>query len=131
MGLRKADYRVVADTGSTDDTVKILTRNNVTVLGLKDCVHIDRYNISVKPWRFDTARNAALCLVPADADVCLTLDMDELIDDDFVEKLREVWIPGVTTIATVPFDTGLIWMAQRVHARHGFVWQVFYWSVFD
>ena len=53
------------------------------------------HHVSVKPWRFDVARNASLALVPADADVCLTLDMDELINDDFIDKIREVWIPGV------------------------------------
>ena len=60
-----ADYRVVADTGSTDDTVERLTKAGVTV-----------HRIGVRPWRFDLARNAAMALIPNDADVCCTMDMD-------------------------------------------------------
>jgi glycosyltransferase involved in cell wall biosynthesis len=44
-----ADYRIVADTGSTDDTVERLSRVGVTV-----------HKIAVKPWRFDVARNTAM-----------------------------------------------------------------------
>lgn len=49
-----ADYRIVADTGSTDETVERLTRAAVTV-----------HRIAVRPWRFDVARNAAMALIPA------------------------------------------------------------------
>jgi hypothetical protein len=59
------DYRVVADTGSTDGTVERLEKAGVTV-----------HKIAIRPWRFDDARNAALALVPADADVCVTMDME-------------------------------------------------------
>src|SRR5690348_5426988 len=61
----EADYRIVADTGSTDGTVERLTRAGVTV-----------HSIRVRPWRFDVARNAAMALLPADVDVCLSMDMD-------------------------------------------------------
>ena len=118
MSTKKADYRVVADTGSTDDTVMQLIKHGVTV-----------HSITVKPWRFDVARNCALvssclhdligkALVPADADVCLTLDMDEVIADDFVDKLRMVWIPEKHTLGMVPFNTGSVWLAQRVRIRY-------------
>ena len=48
-----ADYRIVADTGSSDDTVERLTRAGVTV-----------HRIAIRPWRFDDARNAAMALHP-------------------------------------------------------------------
>ena len=54
-----ADYRIVADTGSSDDTVERLTRAGVTV-----------HQIAIRPWRFDDARNAAMALIPDDVDVC-------------------------------------------------------------
>jgi len=50
---KEADYLFIADTGSSDKTVEIAR-------GLGIVCHI----ISVKPWRFDDARNASLALLP-------------------------------------------------------------------
>ena len=106
-----ADIRIVADTGSTDNTVQLLNQHR-----------IETYEISVVPFRFDDARNAALALVPADVDICVSLDMDEVPDPDFFDKLREHWQPD-TDRAWVMWDTGTIWANNnRVHARHGFRW---------
>lgn len=106
-----ADIRVVCDTGSTDRTVEILREHGVIV-----------HEISVKPWRFDVARNAALSLVPGDIDICLSLDMDELVDDDFFDKVKEHWKPGANK-GWCEFDTGYVWLATRLHARHGIYWK--------
>ena len=62
---KDADYHVIADTGSTYKTVEIAKKLGIQV-----------YTISVKPWRFDDARNASLALVPADADYCIAMDLD-------------------------------------------------------
>ena len=72
-GTKDADVRVVVDTGSTDRTVKMLQAAPRVIV----------HQISVKPFRFDDARNAALALIPADVDVCLSLDMDEIPEKDF------------------------------------------------
>ena len=69
---KDADLRIVADAGSTDGTQELLRSMGAIV-----------YDISVQPWRFDTARNTALSLVPADVDVCLSLDMDEVPSPNF------------------------------------------------
>jgi glycosyltransferase involved in cell wall biosynthesis len=82
-----ADYRIVADTGSTDDTVERLRKAGVTV-----------YRIAVDPWRFDTARNAAMALIPADADVCLTLDMDRYLEPGWRLKLEAAWTQETTAL---------------------------------
>ena len=58
-----ADGVVVLDTGSTDGTPDALR-----ALGAEVSV------AELIPWRFDRARNFALSLVPADADVCVALD---------------------------------------------------------
>jgi glycosyltransferase involved in cell wall biosynthesis len=106
-----ADVRIVADTGSTDNTVQLLNQ-----------YRIETYEINVSPFRFDDARNAALALVPADVDVCVSLDMDEVPDPDFLDKIRDAWVPG-TERAWVAWDTGQQWMNNnRVHARHGYRW---------
>lgn len=106
-----ADIRIVCDTGSTDRTVEILREHGVTV-----------YEIHVKPWRFDVSRNTALNLIPNDIDVCLSLDMDETLDDDFFDKVREHYVPGANKI-WCDFDTGHTWLCARMHSRHGMYWK--------
>ena len=63
-----ADGVFVLDTGSTDDTVKALIAAGAKVE--------QRF---VEPWRFDTARNTALAMVPVDIDACVILDLDEVL----------------------------------------------------
>ena len=62
---KDADLLLIADTGSTDDTVKIARENGVVA-----------HEICVTPWRFDHARNASIALIPKDIDVCICLDAD-------------------------------------------------------
>lgn len=105
-----ADVRVVADTGSTDGTVDMLREAGVAVS-----------SISVKPWRFDVARNAALALVPEDVDVCLILDMDEVPEKDFFDKVRKAYKPEYTR-GWIRLHTHNEWSANRLHSRHGYLW---------
>jgi len=114
-----ADYRIVADTGSTDGTQGVLRDMGVTV-----------HDISVQPWRFDRARDAALALVPADADVCITVDMDEVLADGWRYALEEAWKDGTTRLHyryvwnwVVPGQQpGVTFMGERCHSRHGYRW---------
>ncbi len=75
---KDADYLLIADTGSTDKTVKLAKKLGVNVI-----------NISIKPWRFDDARNAALASLPDDIDMCISLDMDEVLDEGWREALEK------------------------------------------
>src|ERR1700744_6250697 len=75
-----ADVRLVADTGSTDDTKKILENNGVIVR-----------DIRIKPWRFDRARDASMIMLPADLDVIIALDMDEVLRPGWCEALERAW----------------------------------------
>ncbi len=111
-----ADYRVVADTGSTDDTVARLTRAGVTV-----------HRIAVRPWRFDDARNAALALVPDDVDVCITMDMDEFLEPGWRPKLEARWAPDLAALyCTLALRTSVddpapkSWPAKKFHRRFGY-----------
>lgn len=111
QGCQGADLVVVADTGSTDGTAELLTKLGATV-----------HQIKVEPFRFDDARNTALALVPADVDICVSLDLDEVPDEGFFDKLRQQWQPD-TDRAWVMWDTGSIWANNnRVHRRHGYRW---------
>ena len=108
---KDADYHIIADTGSTDDTVKIAKELGISV-----------YEVSVKPFRFDDARNAALALVPVDADICLSLDMDEVPEEGAIHTIKETWEED-TTRGWLWWETGSKWKNNnRLHARHGYRW---------
>lgn len=109
---RGADVRLVADTGSTDRTVELLEAGGVTVA-----------RISVRPWRFDMARNAALALLPDDVDLCLSLDLDEVLEPGFFDEVRDAWADhGGFGRGRHWIHTGAWWQAERLHARHGYRW---------
>ena len=115
-----ADYLVVLDTGSTDNTVDLLKKGGA-IVGYKE----------ITPWRFDVARNEALKLVPEDADVVIAVDLDERIQPGWREALEKHWTPGTDqmnywlhdkfldkemTIPTVQ-DNRL-----KIFRRHGIEW---------
>jgi glycosyltransferase involved in cell wall biosynthesis len=112
QSAKDADLLLIADTGSTDDTVKIAKENGVTV-----------HDICVTPWRFDHARNASLMLIPKDYDVCICLDADEVMEPGWREEIERVWTPE-TTHLRYKFDwsLGIVFYSEKIHARHGYYW---------
>lgn len=109
---READLIFVADTGSTDDTVRILEDYGATVA-----------HISIQPWRFDDARNAALAMLPADFDICVSLDIDEVLQPGWREEIERVWMSSTTRLR-YGFDwgAGIAFQYEKIHARHGYRW---------
>src|SRR5690606_24024470 len=83
------------------------------------------YDICVSPWRFDVARNAALALVPADIDVCVSIDIDEVLEPGWREEVERVWEPGKTTLLRYVYDwgKGIVFEYEKIHARHGYYWK--------
>jgi hypothetical protein len=119
---READYRLVVDTGSTDNTVQLLRDAGIHVA-----------HAAIKPWRFDDARNVALNLLPADIDVCFSLDMDERPRTGWREALDRVWQPD-TQLLYHQFHSSRTksYYGCRFHSRDGFRWtgayhEVIYW----
>ncbi len=110
---KDADYIVIADTGSSDDTLE---------KALKYTKYA--YPISIQPWRFDHARNASLALVPADADICICLDLDEVLETGWREEIESIWVLGETTRLSYKFDwgSGVVFFSDKIHARHGYYW---------
>jgi glycosyltransferase involved in cell wall biosynthesis len=118
---KDADYLLIADTGSTDKTVRLAKKLGVNVV-----------KISVKPWRFDDARNAALALLPEDVDMCVSLDMDEILAPGWREALeavddgstqinyKYVWSWRDPISKTKP---QVIYITNKVHTRHGYRWK--------
>ena len=84
--MAEADGVYVLDTGSTDGTVQRLQ-----ALG----ANVQRRVFD--PWRFDTARNASMDLVPPDADILVCTDLDEVLAPGWRAALEKAWRPGCTT----------------------------------
>ena len=107
-----ADYVVIADTGSTDGTMEAARQAGAIV-----------HSICVKPWRFDIARDAALALVPADVDVCISLDLDEILEDGWRDEIENVWKPETTRLR-YKFDwgCGISFYYEKIHHRFGYHW---------
>lgn len=112
-----ADYRIVADTGSTDETVARLINAGVTV-----------HRIAVRPWRFDDARNAAMALLPDDVDVCCTMDMDRFLEPGWRPKLEAAWKPETTALYCQTIYISSVddprplrqWPTKNFHHRWGY-----------
>ena len=118
--MQEADEIIVLDTGSTDDTVEKLKKRNVKV-----------YEKKIYPWRFDTARNEALALVPKDADICVSTDLDEVFVPGWREILEKNWQEQNPTRARYTYNWKLdeqnnprvTFLANKIHNRTDYHWQ--------
>lgn len=119
-----ADEIVICDTGSTDDTWERLIE-----LWKKNSHKMDVNRISVNPWRFDDARNASLALVSADVDVCICLDLDEVLQPEWRKAIEEAWTPETTRLRYnyiwnwVDGKPGVTYYADKIHTRSGYKWK--------
>jgi glycosyltransferase involved in cell wall biosynthesis len=115
---KDADYHILADTGSTDRTVEIARDLGITVVP-----------ITVSPFRFDDARNASLAVVPADADYCIALDVDEVLAPGWRKHLEAAFARGIdrpTYRRIEAFDDEGNVLTEfdgfKVHRRNGIRW---------
>ena len=116
--MQEADGVYVLDTGSTDDTVQKLKSEGAIVT-----------EEIITPWRFDTARNLSLSLVPPDADICVCTDLDECFLPGWRAKVEEAWARGADQLRykyvwsyTQDGREDVVFYADKIHARQGFVW---------
>lgn len=122
-----ADSITFCDTGSTDCTLEI-ARFNLRPQ------HI--HQISIDPWRFDDAHNAALALVPADADICIPLHLDERLTEGWRDRIEAAWNKSAfwkvkysqrlypnSIEYPYKFSDDLTFMQRRIHGRKGFHWR--------
>lgn len=112
-----ADVRLIVDTGSTDATIARARAKGVKV-----------YSREIHPWRFDTARNTALAMLPDDVDLCVTLDLDEVLLPGWREAL-EALSPETTRpryryiFSRNPDGTeAFTYAGHSAHSRHGYRW---------
>lgn len=116
--MSEADGVVVLDTGSDDATVEKLRARGAEVT-------VE----AVVPWRFDTARNRSLELVPENVDICVCTDLDEVFRPGWREELERIWVPGAGQASyryTWSFNPdgseGVTFWYEKIHARHGYRW---------
>ena len=109
---KDADLILLADTGSTDRTIEVAEECGVQV-----------HQICITPWRFDHARNASIALIPKDMDICVCIDVDEVLEPGWREEIERVWTDKTTRLRYM-FDwgSGIKFQYEKIHARHGYYW---------
>jgi len=115
---KEADSLHILDTGSVDRTV-----STATDLG----VDVARWTFD--PFRFDAARTFALSLVPSDVDMCIALDMDEVLVEGWRDHVEKAYSDGVTrprykyVWSWKDGKEGLIFGGNKIHSRFGYGWK--------
>ncbi len=117
--VKEADDIYVLDTGSTDNSVKLLKKKGCHVKVKK-----------IDPWRFDVARNLSLEMIPKDADVCVCLDLDEIFLPGWRQEIEQIWDSNTTRLKYMYHwklkedGTPLVYFyTDKIHARQGYHWK--------
>lgn len=79
---KDADFHLILDTGSTDNTVNVAKDLGISV-----------HKAFFDPWDESMAKNVAMSLLPKDIDVCILLDLDQTI---YTENWKEILIENLT-----------------------------------
>lgn len=107
-----ADLILIADTGSTDKTAQVARECGAVV-----------HDICISPWRFDKARDTALALIPREYDVCISLDLDEVLEPGWREEIERVWKEDTTRLRyKYDWGHGITFFYEKIHHRHGYHW---------
>jgi len=121
---KDADHILVVDTGSTDDTLAKLDK------GLHKYLNLDYKSVKVVPWRFDLPRNYSLMSLPEDIDICICLDVDEILVDGWRTIIEKEWEQGIDRLRykyvwswNDDGTEGVTYHADKIHTRHGFRWK--------
>ena len=116
--IKEADYICVLDTGSNDNSVKKFKE-----LGIEVKKKI------INPWRFDIARNESLKIIPKDTDICICLDLDEVMLPGWKDELLKIWNKNITRIKYLynwKLDKNnkplISFYADKIHAYNKYIW---------
>ena len=116
--MSEADGVYVLDTGSTDNSVNLLKQYGAVV-----------NTATISPWRFDTARNMSMDLLPEDCDICVSTDLDEQFRPGWRKALEQSWTADTARARyryTWNFNPdgseGVVFYSDKIHARKGFRW---------
>jgi tetratricopeptide (TPR) repeat protein len=116
--MKEADKIFVLDTGSTDNTVKLLKSHNINVRKKR-----------IKPWRFDVARNESLKMIPKDYDVCVCTDLDEVFNKNWRKEIEEKWKENTNRLRYIynwsldEYNNPKVsFYYEKIHSRNGYKW---------
>ena len=116
--MKEADNIYVLDTGSTDNTVKLLKQKGVIVKKKK-----------IDPWRFDVARNESIKLIPKDYEICVCTDLDEVFNKGWRKEIEKVWKPNTNRLQYIynwSIDKNkkpiVSFYYEKIHSRNGYKW---------
>lgn len=116
--VKEADKIFVLDTGSSDNTYNLLKDKDKVIIKME----------VISPWRFDTARNRSLDMVDKDTDICVCIDLDEVLLPGWRRLLEEAWKED-TTRALYTYNWRLeneiplvSFYLDKIHSRHGYKW---------
>ena len=117
--VKEADKIFILDTGSTDNTFNLLKD--------KEKVTIKKEIIS--PWRFDIARNKSLDMVDKDTDICICIDLDEILLPGWRKILEQNWKEDTTRVYYTynwKLDNNnrplVTFYTDKIHKRNGYKW---------
>lgn len=120
---QEADYILICDTGSSDTTIP-------DAMNLKD--QFPQLNVNVvkiAPWRFDDARNFSLQSLPQWVDICICLDMDEVLTPGWKETVIDAYKTGIDRLRynyvwswNDDGTPGVTYYADKIHTRFNYRW---------
>lgn len=116
--VKEADYVCVLDTGSDDGTYEKLKELGVIAKQKK-----------YKTFRFDKARNDSIKLIPDDAEICISVDIDEVFEKGWSKLVKENWKDNTTRARyryTWNYNSdgseGVVFMADKMHKNKMYKW---------
>ena len=117
--VKDADKIFILDTGSTDNTVEKFKNKDKVIIKSE----------IINPWRFDIARNKSLEMVDEDADICMCLDLDEVLIDGWRDILEEVWEDNTTRLSYIynwslneNNNPKVTFYSEKIHSRNLYKW---------
>ena len=117
--VKEADGVYILDTGSSDNTVELFKKRGAVI-------HQKTY----ENFEFDIARNDSLSYVPKNVDVCICLDIDEVIEEGFTKAIREEWKDNTKQLRydhIITFDENnnptSVLRNVKIHSRDDFIWK--------
>lgn len=115
--VKDADQIFILDTGSTDNSLDIIKSLN-----------INYKQIIYKDFRFDTARNDCLDMIPSDFDICISIDLDEVIENGWRKIIEQNWDNNKTLIKYTynwlikDNKPQISFYANKIHTRKNYKW---------